>query len=100
DVSGVNAMHEGAPPQYENLEEFTAVVIANVYYAEVVGAMPATLLGGHGGPILPPMLKDSPVFYNRYRQHMQDLTDNHPEFVKKLKVATGIAHNPFVYFDV
>jgi hypothetical protein len=100
DVSGVNAKHEAAPDQYENLEEFTAVEIANIYYAEVTGGMPTALVGGHGGPLLSPELKDSRAFYNRYRQYMQNVCDNHPELVSKLKTATGIAHNPFGYCRV
>jgi len=100
DISGVNAEHEAAPDHYKNLEEFTAIVIANVYFADVCGAMPTNLVGGHDGTVLPLLLKDSQAFYNRYRQYMQNACDNHPELAKALKAATGIAHNPFIYCNL
>jgi hypothetical protein len=100
DVSGVNAQDQGAPYRYQNLEEFAAVEIANIYYAELTGAMPAILVGGHDGSVLPVQLKDSKAFYDKYKQYMQNVCDNHPELAKQLKSATGIAHNPFVYCTV
>ena len=71
--------------------------VANVYFAEVCGAMPTNLVGGHDGTVLPLLLKDSNAFYTRYRKYMQNACDNHPELAKALKAATGIAHNPFIY---
>lgn len=99
-VSGVDAGTMAGPEHYDNLEEFTAVVISNVYAAETGGVTPPNLAGGHGNQVLPLLLRDSRAFYNRYRRYIQDACDNHPALAQQLKKATGISHNPFIYCDV
>jgi hypothetical protein len=97
DVSGVDARTKSAPAGYNNLEEFTAVVITNVYAAETSGGTPPLLSGRHDGRALPLLLRGSRPFYERYRTQMQDVCDNHRRLARQLKLATGISHNPFVY---
>lgn len=97
DVAGVNAKTMTGPDGYDNLEEFTAIVISNVYAAETSGGTPPNLAGGHGGQVLPLLLHSSLAFYNRYKKYMQNVCDNHLRLVRLLKTATGISHNPFVF---
>lgn len=96
DVSGVNAKRMAGPAGYDNLEEFTAIVVANVYRSEN-GEGHGILVGGHGGQKLPLLLTGGQAFYNRYSSYMQQVCANHPRLAKELKQATGISHNPFVY---
>jgi hypothetical protein len=96
DVSGMRADRMGAPAGYDNLEEFTAIVVANVYISEN-GEGYGSLVGGHGGQTLPVLLTGSQAFYNRYSSYMEQVCLNHVWLAKELKKATGIKHNPFVY---
>lgn len=96
EVSGVLADQMGAPTGYDNLEEFTAVVVANVSRSENGQGYPK-LREGHGFGTLPVLLTGSQAFYNRYSSYMEQICANHPWLAKELKQATGISHNPFVY---
>ncbi|MGH6813313.1 MAG: hypothetical protein ACREDM_13585 [Methylocella sp.] len=96
DVSATRASGMGGPAGYDNLEEFTSIVVANVYISEVGGGY-GRLVGGHGGERLPLLLTGSQAFYNRFSNYMEQVCANHPWLAKQLKQATGIAHNPFVH---
>lgn len=96
DVSGTNAGSMGAPTGYDNLEEFTSIVVTNVYISETGGGY-GSLVGGHGGQRLPVLLTGSQAFYNRYSTYMNQVCSNHPWLTNELRKATGISHNPFIY---
>jgi hypothetical protein len=104
DVSGTNAELVGAPNPWGNLEEFTAVVIANVYEAECSGVGRPLLLYGHsftpmqGGKL--ELLRNSQNFYKQYANEMQSVCTNRPHLARQLKTATRISHNPFVYCSI
>jgi len=99
DVSGVNAETMACPDGYDNLEEFTAIVMRNVYESEVSGSG-ARLWGGHDGRPLPLLLVSGSGFYNRYKAYMEAVCRNHPLLCRELKTGTNITHNPFVYCSV
>jgi hypothetical protein len=96
DVAGVSAVTMACPDGYDNLEEFTAVVIRNVYESEVSGSA-ASLWGGHDGRRLALLLREGRGFYNRYKPYMQAVCRNHPLLCRELKSGANIKHNPFVY---
>lgn len=80
------------PLDYTNLEEFTAIVIANVYSSETKRPLRAD----HGGfDLLKPALSTSQAFYDKYKDYLQQVVRNHPNLTKKLAEATGIPFNPF-----
>jgi hypothetical protein len=97
DVSGVSAEMMGAPAGYDNLEEFTAIVVTNVYVSEIGGPI-SDLVGGHDGRRMPPKLNSGQAFYNEYPEYMQTAYANHRWLTRELKSGgNAISHNPFVY---
>lgn len=91
-IAGTLANTMAGPMDFTNLEEFTAIVVANVYSSETQ----RPLRRDHGGfELLKPALSTSQAFYDKYREYMQLVCRNHPGLAAKLKLATGIPFNPF-----
>jgi hypothetical protein len=81
------------PAGYSNLEEFTAIVISNVYASETN----RPLRNDHGGfePLKSELAQNAP-YYAKFQQYLLAACKNHPDLIKKLQVASGIPFNPFV----
>jgi hypothetical protein len=93
-LSGKFAFYHAAPRAFDNLEEFTAIVITNIYLSET-GAQ--RLVGGHHGEILPAELVPGKAFYDAYKEPLQQVCKNHQGLVRTLRAGVNIAHNPFLY---
>lgn len=95
-ISGRNAATMGGPAGYGNLEEFSAVVVANVYRSEKQGAA-AFLRSGHDDSRLPASLSNSRAFYAKYKVFLDQVYRNLPGLSRELSAGTGIAFNPFIF---
>lgn len=82
---------------FDDLEEFTAMVIANVYRSEC--ERPG-LRGSHKSGNLTELNCTGQEFYNFYQKDMQQICTFHPMLAKDLKRAVNIPFNPFVYCQV
>jgi len=91
------ASSDPAPRPFDNLEEFTAIVVENVYLSET-GA--TQLRGGHGDEVLPQELMPGKAFYDKYQEPLRQICQNHPALVRQLQEGKYIPHNPFVYCKV
>jgi|HubBroStandDraft_6_1064221.scaffolds.fasta_scaffold729260_1 hypothetical protein len=92
-LSGKYAVGESARAIFDNLEEFAAIVITNVFISETAGQQ---LMGGHHGEMLPAALMPSQAFYDPYKEPLQRVCRNYPSLVRGLRTRTDISHNPFV----
>ena len=90
-ISGVLANTMTGPMDFTNLEEFTAITFANVYSSETN----RPLRRDHGGFDLLTQHNTSATFYAKYGPYVDSVCANHPNLAGKLKIATGIAFNPF-----
>jgi hypothetical protein len=96
-ISGKFAAYEQAPAQFDNLEEFAAIVFTNVYISETGGTK---LVGGHHGEILPPELTPGKAFYDAYKEPLQRVCKNERNLVWKIREGKNISHNPFLYCEL
>jgi len=96
-VSGHNAATAGGPAGYQNLEEFTAVVVSNVYRSEKQGNSAFLRLNYASTGMLPMPLRSSSAFYQKYKSWMDQLFRNLPGLSRELSAGAGIAHNPFIF---
>jgi hypothetical protein len=96
-LNGKSALMDGAPRAFDNLEEFTAIVVTNVYLSETGSQQ---LVGGHHGEVLPAALNDGQAFYNEYKEPLQKVCQNHQKLVGELRLGKNIAHNPFLFCQV
>src|SRR5262249_6590009 len=90
-LSGKFANTMAGPMDFTNLEEFTAIAVANVYSSETK----RTLRRDHGGLELLTEYNTSSSFYGKYRTYLESVCVLHPNLPRKLKAATGIPFNPF-----
>jgi hypothetical protein len=81
--------------RYDNLEEFTAVLITNIYISEK--GLQGALSADHEAGILKAPLTDDKVFFQTFKDDMMKVCTNHGELAVMLKTATGIGFNPFKF---
>jgi hypothetical protein len=99
-MRGTTDMHKPVDyPNYDTVEEFMAIVVANVYRSEV--KRPGLRMDHHGFQPLTAGLEDPQKFLDApgaggesNRSRMLQLKKDHPDFVKDLKQAPA-AFNPF-----
>ena len=82
---------------FDNLEEFTAIVIANVYRSECGRR---GLRASHKGKHMMELEASGQEFYNFYQQDMKQMCMFHRMTARELKRAVNIPFNPFVYCEV
>jgi len=84
----------GAPDGFDGLEEFTAIVITNLYTSQIGGKL---RFDHNGHSPMPAKLSDPQVFYNKYRDAMQDCYKFHQSLARIYKVwdASFVPFNPF-----
>jgi hypothetical protein len=96
-LSGRMADYEPAPRPFDNLEEFSAIVIGNIYISESGGT---DLVGGHHDEILPRELMSGQAFYNAYKEPLQRMCANQGQLVRELRNGVNIPHNPLLFCDL
>jgi len=85
--------------QFQNMEEFTATVITNVYRSEM--GRPGIRMDYDVLEINP--YKDNmsgQSFYSSFKEDMQQVCAIHPLVAKELKRAPNIPFNPFAFCEI
>ncbi|BDC49909.1 hypothetical protein F183_A22250 [Bryobacterales bacterium F-183] len=91
-LSGKLTLTSNSPNGFTNLEEFTAITVANVFSSQTNRALRAD----HGGfDRLSPKLSDSQSFYSKYSVYMQQICANHRGLAFQLAQLKSIHFNPF-----
>jgi len=102
-VHGLNSlkgnlrMTGGAPDGFDGMEEFTAILITNLYTSQIGGTLRHDHRGHTPLPKAPLNLCDPQVFYNKFRDAVQDCYKFHPSLgtIYKSWDASFVPFNPF-----
>lgn len=104
-IHGLNAMKGnlrltgGAPDGFDGLEEFTAIVMTNLYASQLNRVLRYDHRGHAPLPSTPTNLCDPQIFYNKYRDAVQDCFRFHKSLTSIYRNwdASFVPFNPFRY---
>jgi hypothetical protein len=96
-LKGNLRMTGGAPDGFDGLEEFSAILMTNLYTSQTGGVLRQDHRGHTALPKLPVNLCDPQIFYNKYRDATQDCYKFHLSLgqIYKSWDASFVPFNPF-----
>lgn len=97
-IKGIMVLTSGAPPDFDGLEEFGAILMTNIYS----GQLRRQLRKDHDGhQILPPPLDTSQGFYTRFGYYVEQVAKLHPQLAGVYKHwgsdTNFLPFNPFAF---